>query len=223
VRGIDDSPPYDYAFNNAFGSAPLVAVTTLAGMDGNNGCWSMTYGPVQTTATTLSLVVDEDQLQDSERKHGTEQVGYVVFETPFFVPPIPDCLVPADCDDGLFCNGEELCAAGSCVSGAPVGCDDGVSCTVDSCNVGTDSCDNVTNDSLCDDSDVCTGTETCDETLDCQAGTPLVVDDLVSCTVDSCDPITGVAHVATDTTTTSARVPRPATRHSIARPGRRWS
>ena len=42
-----------------------------------------------------------------------------------------------------------------------------------------DSCDpitgiaNVPTDSLCDDSDVCTGTETCDAVLDCQAGTPL--------------------------------------------------
>ena len=47
---------------------------------------------------------------------------------------------------------------------------------------------NVPTDSLCDDSDVCTGTETCDAVLDCQAGTPLMRDDGVSCTVDSCDP-----------------------------------
>ena len=38
--------------------------------------------------------------------------------------------------------------------------------------------------SLCDDNDVCTGIETCDAVLDCQAGTPL--DDrttVLSCTV----------------------------------------
>ena len=42
------------------------------------------------------------------------------------------------------------------------------------------------------------GAETCDAVLDCQAGTPLDEDDGVSCTVDSCDPVTGVANVATD-------------------------
>jgi hypothetical protein len=89
VKGISNSPPYNYAFNNAFASAPLVAVTTMAAMDGNNGGWAMTHGPDQTTATTLRLVIDEGQTRDEERKHTHEQVGYVVFEAPFFVEASP--------------------------------------------------------------------------------------------------------------------------------------
>jgi len=108
---------------------------------------------------------------------------------------IRECFGAADCDDGLFCTGVDTCVAGACVFGAPVDCSDGVGCTDDSCNEGTDSCDSVPNDTLCDDADVCTGTETCDVLLDCQAGTPLNPDDGVGCTVDSCDPVTGIANV----------------------------
>ena len=34
VRGVTNSPPYTYTFSTAFGSAPTVAVTTMAGVDG---------------------------------------------------------------------------------------------------------------------------------------------------------------------------------------------
>ena len=51
-----------------------------------------------------------------------------------------------------------------------VDCDDGVACTDDSCNEGSDSCDNVSNDANCDNGLFCDGIETCDELLDCQAG-----------------------------------------------------
>ena len=37
----------------------------------------------------------------------------------------------------------------------PVNCDDGVDCTVDSCDVAT-GCQNAVDDALCDDGDVCT-------------------------------------------------------------------
>ena len=82
VKGVANSPPYAYSFNTAFSSAPQIAVTTMAGVDGGNGAWSQTHGATATSATTLFLSVDEDQVGDSERSHTTEQVGYVVFETP---------------------------------------------------------------------------------------------------------------------------------------------
>ncbi len=45
------------------------------------------------------------------------------------------CTTAADCDDGLFCNGTEVCGAdGRCASGAPVRCDDGIACTADGCS-----------------------------------------------------------------------------------------
>ncbi|MBW1881855.1 MAG: hypothetical protein JRJ84_26160, partial [Deltaproteobacteria bacterium] len=103
------------------------------------------------------------------------------------------------CDNTLYCDGVETCdVLLDCQSGTAVDCSDGVGCTDDTCNEGTDSCDNDPSDGLCDDSDVCTGIETCDVLLDCQAGTSLNPDDGVSCTLDICDPSTGVANIPTD-------------------------
>jgi hypothetical protein len=102
----------------------------------------------------------------------------------------PECTIDADCDDGLFCNGAETCSVGVCQTGTAPSCSDSVSCTVDSCNEGTDSCDNVPNDALCDNGLFCDGAETCDPVNDCQAGTPPSCGDSVGCTVDSCNETT---------------------------------
>ena len=100
-----------------------------------------------------------------------------------------------DCDDNIFCNGKETCVAGTGVNGTPPSCDDGVGCTEDTCDVTSDACMNTPDDASCDDGDVCTGTETCDATLDCQAGTPLDCDDQELCTTDSCNSVNGCANV----------------------------
>ncbi len=97
------------------------------------------------------------------------------------------CENDSECDDGDFCNGAEVCNAGSCEAGTPPNCDDGVSCTVDSCNETTDSCDNTPNDGLCDNGLFCDGSETCDAISGCQSGTAPNCDDGVGCTVDSCN------------------------------------
>ena len=99
-----------------------------------------------------------------------------------------DCLADGDCDDTQYCNGVETCDGnGDCQAGADVDCADGVTCTDDSCNEGTDSCDNIPYDGLCDDGGYCNGAETCDALLDCQAGTEVDCNDGVTCTDDSCD------------------------------------
>jgi cysteine-rich repeat protein len=96
------------------------------------------------------------------------------------------------CVDSLFCNGVETCDAGSgCQPGTPPSVDDGVVCTDDSCDEGSDTIINVPNNGLCDDSFTCSGIETCDPILDCQAGTPTNCDDGDECTADSCDEIEG--------------------------------
>ncbi len=100
------------------------------------------------------------------------------------------CTGSAECDDGLWCNGAERCIGGDCVAGTAPDCDDGVACTVDSCNEATDSCDSVAVDSNCDDGLYCNGVETCDATLDCQPGTPVDCDDGIACTADSCNETT---------------------------------
>ncbi len=102
-------------------------------------------------------------------------------------PSGPICTVNADCDDGAWCNGAETCNAGACQDGTAPDCSDGVSCTDDSCNEGSDSCDNVVNNGNCDNGAWCDGAESCSATLDCQAGTAPDCSDGVACTVDSCN------------------------------------
>jgi len=94
----------------------------------------------------------------------------------------------AFCDDGVLCNGAETCdPAAGCLAGAPTDCDDGVDCTVDSCDGGSDSCVHVAVDGLCDDEQHCNGLESCDAATGCEGGTTVDCDDGIGCTVDSCD------------------------------------
>jgi hypothetical protein len=125
IRGTGNSPPYSYSFNSAFGSAPQMALVTMAGMDGNNGSWAQIHGATMTSTTSVYMSIEEDVIGDSERNHTTEQVGYVVFGAPVVYP---ECVGPAECDDGVHCNGAEDCVGGNCVAGLPVSCDDGVAC-----------------------------------------------------------------------------------------------
>ncbi len=91
------------------------------------------------------------------------------------------------CDDGLFCNTGEICdGAGTCGGGTARNCDDGVGCTVDSCNDTLDACVHLPDDSACDDGLFCNGPETCDDLLDCRAGAPVNCDDNDICTDDAC-------------------------------------
>ncbi|NIQ89590.1 MAG: hypothetical protein GWN93_11280, partial [Deltaproteobacteria bacterium] len=78
-----------------------------------------------------------------------------------------------------------------CQAGTPLDPDDGVACTVDSCDPVT-GVSNVPNDGLCDNGLFCDGAETCDAVLDCQAGTA------VDCSgeADACND--GVCNEATD-------------------------
>lgn len=81
-----------------------------------------------------------------------------------------ECQSNGDCDDGEYCNGAETCVGSACQAGTAVDCNDGVGCTDDACNEGTDTCDNVPNDTLCGDGLYCNGAETCDALLDCEDG-----------------------------------------------------
>lgn len=56
-------------------------------------------------------------------------------------PPCPRC------DDGVFCNGTELCwDDGRCLPGEPPSCDDGDPCTIDFCAFDLDACEHVPRD-----------------------------------------------------------------------------
>ena len=79
----------------------------------------------------------------------------------------------------LLCN--DLYFAGSTMGGPTT--DDGVACTVDACDEGTNEVTNTPTDSMCDNDLYCDGVETCDAVSDCQAGTSPVIDDGVPSTV----------------------------------------
>ena len=98
------------------------------------------------------------------------------------------CPDDAACDDGLVCDGAESCdPVNGCQPGAPLVCEDGLSCTADSCDEGAGGCAFLPDDAACDDGLFCTGLESCDALLGCQAGAPVTCDDGLACTVDECD------------------------------------
>ena len=160
---------------------------------------------------------------------------------------------PIVCDDELSCNGQETCeAAKGCVDGLPTVCSDGDPCTADECDE-QDGCVHPPggDGKSCDDGDPCTTDDTCSagqcagdddaeclcdcgdvqanlgvcEAVECLApayecvvvpvddgqecsdgdacttsdqcsggdcvGDPLLCDDKIECTADSCDAMTG--------------------------------
>ena len=103
----------------------------------------------------------------------------------------------AACVDDTVCNGDEFCDGGGvCLAGTPPVVDDGNACTVESCDpVAGVSQYTLAPGASCSDGNACNGVESCTEAAICQ-GVPPVVDDGNPCTLDSCDPVTGVQHVA---------------------------
>jgi hypothetical protein len=95
------------------------------------------------------------------------------------------------CSDGDACNGSETCQSGTCTAGAPLVCNDGNPCTVDSCDAvlgcTTASAENGTS---CSDGDACNGQETCQSGV-CSPGAPVDCNDGNPCTSDSCEPLSG--------------------------------
>ncbi|MBM4344747.1 MAG: hypothetical protein FJ100_15380 [Deltaproteobacteria bacterium] len=94
------------------------------------------------------------------------------------------------CDaDGSLCTDKDTCAAGKCVAGAALVCNDKNACTTDSCDpkVG---CVFANNTQACDaDGDACTQGDVC-AAGKCVAGAKKSCDDSIPCTVDSCDKVT---------------------------------
>jgi hypothetical protein len=73
---------------------------------------------------------------------------------------------PASCDDGIFCNGQEICdPRRDCQPGPRETCDDGDVCTIDRCNEERKTCDRAPRDLDADgDPDFfCAGGTDCDD------------------------------------------------------------
>jgi hypothetical protein len=76
VRGPTNGAPISYTISLA---NARVGIVTHAAMDGVDGGHAHLFGADPVSGTSINLVVDEDTLNDSERGHTTEQVGYIVF------------------------------------------------------------------------------------------------------------------------------------------------
>ena len=68
-----------------------------------------------------------------------EQALVTVYRTMLTISPCCPCSTGSTCNDGLFCNGAELCVSGGCAPGPPA-CNDNNACTSDSCTENTDTC-----------------------------------------------------------------------------------
>jgi formylglycine-generating enzyme required for sulfatase activity len=71
---------------------------------------------------------------------------------------VDDDTVPAACGNGQFCDGQEWCDpdTGNCMAGDVPLLDDGIGCTVDSCNEETNQVDHLPFNAECDDGNPCT-------------------------------------------------------------------
>ena len=98
----------------------------------------------------------------------------------------------APCDDADVCTVGDVCALGSCQSGAPVSCDDGNPCTSDSCDA-VDGCVHADAEGPCDDLNECTTGDQCVGGF-CLGEGALACDDDNPCTLDICLPQGGCSH-----------------------------
>jgi dienelactone hydrolase len=78
VRGVGNGGTYTYNVSGL--NSMTSAVASITAMDGGDGGWALLNGPLPPDSTSLSVIIDEDQLGNSERNHTTEQVAYFAFE-----------------------------------------------------------------------------------------------------------------------------------------------
>jgi hypothetical protein len=99
------------------------------------------------------------------------------------------------CADRNFCDGAETCQAGACVAAAVPECDDGNSCTLDTCDARRRRCSHwatsacCSSDEHCKDDDLCTTNERCSSGR-CVSD-PVVCERGGACDLTTCDPSRG--------------------------------
>ena len=97
------------------------------------------------------------------------------------------------CEDGNLCTIGDSCVEGKCLAGQQLTCNDGNSCTDDSCQPAA-GCVHMMNTAPCNDGNACTTGDTC---LDgaCTGTGVLPCNDGNPCTDDSCDSVAGCGFV----------------------------
>jgi cysteine-rich repeat protein len=124
--------------------------------------------------------------------------------------PIPGCGAPIcgngvievgeTCDDGNMVNGDGCSSTcqteggGACAIDSQ--CNDNNPCTMDLCVAGACVFSAQANGSACNDRNPCTTGDACVDGA-CTGGTPVICNDGLVCTIDSCDPGTGTCNYAT--------------------------
>jgi hypothetical protein len=78
ISGYSNSPPFNTAFSQSFGSIPTVVLAVHQEVDGGDGGWCVVHTITQTQA---GLMMDEDQVSDSDRSHTTETCAFLAFES----------------------------------------------------------------------------------------------------------------------------------------------
>lgn len=97
-----------------------------------------TIGPIVVYLATCTLVAG---CSGGMTPAGDDAAAADVAAEP--VDAFSQCVRSSDCDDGIFCNGEEACVGGLCEPGAAEDCDDGLDCTTDACAAADDRCVNA--------------------------------------------------------------------------------
>ena len=85
VCGVDDAGSYTYGISGLYQANS--AVLSMSAMDGVNGGWAALTSAVSDSG--INLVIDEDQIGDTERNHTSEQVAYIAFGTAAPTPVSP--------------------------------------------------------------------------------------------------------------------------------------
>lgn len=136
--------------------------------------------------------VNDPAAADTGRPPGVALSDLGAYETQF------QCTTSSDCDDGLYCNGDESCLGGACQRGDAVDCTDSNPCTRDSCSESDRACMHAADGALCDNGIFCDGLEACDLQAGCVARSPLDCEDSVPCTIDQCNEETNQCDHAPD-------------------------
>jgi hypothetical protein len=153
-------------FSSGTNRYSLTATSDVYILDYATGNWSTTYLTrptvyAQTVAIGNSVVLFAGDPVYYENGGGPGSDLVFAFTS---------CATAQDCDDGLYCNGQEFCdSIGFCASG-PLPCTNTSFC-IATCDENTDSCEYP--QVSCDNGIFCDGTETCDSTGRCvSSGNP---------------------------------------------------
>jgi len=97
------------------------------------------------------------------------------------------CAGDYECQNGIFCDGQERCVDGECMPADKPACEDDIECTEATCDEERDECHYEVNNAICDDGLFCNGQERCSVLYGCVNGTAPDCSDTDRCTTDYCD------------------------------------